>query len=98
MTNPSDFTPFRGKHIDIKPATRVIGRFMKPGGNTAVIRERKVTQFAALEWMLVIDGQMIETRMYHGARLPAYVDELRECREHLIRSGWQPAEEATDSH
>jgi hypothetical protein len=84
-----DAIPFKGKtHVEVVQPTRVIARFTKPNGRVAELRERKVTQFAAIEWMLFIDGSMIESRMYHGARLTAYPDELNEVRVDLASGGW----------
>jgi len=81
------YTPFEGKRVTAPVPTRVIRRFCKPA-HVAEIRERKVTTFRALEWLLFVDGQLLETRLYHGARLRAYAGELDECTVDLQKNGW----------
>ena len=55
---------------------RVLHRFTKPGGHVAEIRERTVTSFKALEWLVFIDGSLTESQMFHAARLDRYQPEL----------------------
>lgn len=81
------YTPFDGKRAELRVPTRVIRRFTKPG-HVAEIRERQVTTFRALEWLLFVDGSMIESRMYHGARARAYPHELEDCCSDLKKNGW----------
>jgi len=82
------YTPFDGRHCVNAPVpTRVIRRFRKTA-HVAEIRERKVTTFRAIEWLLFVDGQLLESRMYHGARLRAYPGELDECSVDLQKDGW----------
>ena len=38
--------------------------------------------------MLFVDGALIETRLYHGARLPSYSPDLDDLRQHLNEDGW----------
>jgi hypothetical protein len=81
------YTPFEGKRVDAPVPMRVIRRFRKPS-HVAEIRERKVTTFRALEWLLFVDGSLLESRMYHGARLRAYPDEIDECCASMRKDGW----------
>jgi hypothetical protein len=44
--------------------------------HSAETRERTVTPFAATEWLLFVNGALIESRLYHGARASAYASEF----------------------
>ncbi|CAB4177480.1 hypothetical protein UFOVP998_60 [uncultured Caudovirales phage] len=81
------YTPFEGQRINVPVAMRVISRFHKPG-RVAEIRERRVTTLHAIEWLLFVEDNLIETRLYHGARLAAYAGELEDVREGLRSKGW----------
>lgn len=81
------YTPFEGKRTTIPVPMRVIRRFAKPG-HVAEIRERRITTVRALEWLVFVDGSLIESRMYHGARATAYAGELEECCASLKVDGW----------
>lgn len=71
---------------------RVLHRFTKPGGRVLEIRERKVTPFNALEWLVYFDGSLTESRMYHGQRISLYAEELRQRVEGLKADGWTKTE------
>jgi hypothetical protein len=79
------YTPFDGKRDTVTLATRVLRRFCKPG-HVAEIRERRVTQFRAIEFIVYVDDGLNESQMFHGPRLAEYPREL-EARCAQFRSG-----------
>jgi hypothetical protein len=91
MVSDSVTNPFKGRRLQVPIPTRVIRRVRKPHGHVAEIRERTITQFQAIEWTLFVDGSLLETRMYHGARLPNYGHDLSELRTQLQHDGWEDA-------
>ena len=84
----TDITPFRGRVINVPKPQRVIRRFTRRSGAVAEVRERQVTQFGALEWLLFVDNVLVETRLYHGARLEAYASELDQVANEMTVDGW----------
>jgi hypothetical protein len=88
MARDETYTPGGRAVVNVPVPMRVLHRFTKPGGHVAEIRERRIISFEALEWMEFIDGNLIETRMYHGARVPAYARELQERVGLLVDGGW----------
>lgn len=46
---------------------RVLRRFTKPG-HWAEIRERQVTMFNAIEFIVFVDDSLLESQMFHGGR------------------------------
>lgn len=89
MTAHADMNPFKGRRVDVPVPTRVIRRFTKPTRGAAEIRERVITQFEALEWLLFVDGVLIESRMYHGDRASQYGAELADLVNDLKADGWE---------
>ncbi len=83
------YTPFNGKSARSKPrsATRLLHQFHKPG-HIIEIRERSVTQFEALEFIVFYDGSLHESQMFHGARLPEYPTALEGRCQQLRDGGW----------
>jgi hypothetical protein len=47
---------------------RVLHRFTKPNGHWAEIRERKATQFRAIEFLVFLDGSLLESQMFQDTR------------------------------
>jgi hypothetical protein len=80
-------TPFTGRRLELPIPMRTMARFRKPG-HEAELRERRVTRFNALEWMLFVDGNLIESRLYHGPRLSIYAAEFGGCCDDLRKHGW----------
>src|SRR5688572_17515959 len=80
--------PFKGRLITIVSPMRVIRHFSKDE-HVVELRERKVTQWAAIEWLLFVDDVLIESRMYHGDGVQRYAHELSEVIENLRSAGWQ---------
>lgn len=66
---------------------RMLRRFTKPG-HVAEIRERTVTQFHALEFLVFVDGGLNESQMFHGARLADYPNELEARVKQFVDGGW----------
>ena len=88
MARDETYTPGGRAVVNVPVPMRVLYRFTKPGGHVAEIRERRITSFEALEWMEFIDGNLIESRMYHGERLTCYAAELLERVDILRAGGW----------
>jgi hypothetical protein len=87
-TRLSDVVPFRGRIVRASVPTRVLHRFTKAGGSVAEIRERIVTPFKALEYLVYINGQLSESQMFHGARVELYASELEARIAQFIDGGW----------
>lgn len=88
MARNEDYTPGGRAVVNVPVPMRVLYSFTKPGGHVAEIKERRITSFEALEWMEFIDGNLIESRMYHGERVAFYDAELRERVEIIEANGW----------
>jgi len=71
MDSMSDITPFAGRRQTATAPVRVLHRFTKPGGHWAEIRERTVTQFKAIEFIVFVDGSLLESQMFRGKRADA---------------------------
>ena len=86
----SSFNPFKGRTVNPTPPMRRLHRFTQPGGHWAEIRERKVTQFRALEFLVFADGSLLESQMFHNGREAEYPRELDARIEQFIDGGWEP--------
>jgi hypothetical protein len=84
----TDSLPFKGRMVRVSIPMRTIHRFTKPGSHVAEIRERAITTFQAIEWMLFVDGALIETRLYHGTRTAMYPQDISQLTRDLEASGW----------
>lgn len=82
--------PFKGRPVSAAPPMRVLHRFTKTGGHWAEIRERKVTQFRALEFIVFFDGSLLESQMFHGQREALYPAELEARIKQFTDDGWSP--------
>ena len=89
-------TPFRGRSQRIQSPMRTLYRFEKPGGHWAEIRERKITQFDGLEFVVFVDASLLESQMFHGARLAEYPNELQARIQQFTDGGWHQVS-STDS-
>lgn len=85
--------PLKGRPVCLAARMRTIRRFSKPGGHWAEIREREVTQFKAFEFLVFVDGSLIEGPLFHGVRAKEYPDALTDRINQFIGGGW--TEEAT---
>jgi len=84
----TDVTPFRGRRSIATTPTRVLHRFVKPGGHTAEIRERTVTMFRGIEFVVFVDRSMLESQMFHGLRLREYPKALQDRVQAFLDDGW----------
>jgi hypothetical protein len=95
MTGP---TPFKGRTIQSPPQMRVLHRFVKPG-HWAEIRERNVTTFRAIEFILFVDGSLLESQLFHNGREAEYPAALAARVAHFIEDGWtETLADAPPSH
>ena len=67
---------------------RLLHRFTKPGDHWAEIRERKVTQFRAIEFIVFVDGSLLESQMFHSGREAEYPDALGQRIKQFVDGGW----------
>ena len=81
-------TPFRGRIQRIPIPMRTLYRFEKPGGHWAEIRERTITQFDGLEFVVFVDGSLLESQMFHGPRLADYPAALQARIKQFTDGGW----------
>lgn len=83
----SDFTPFKGRTVSASATTRLLKRFAK-SAHIAEIHEREVKSFEAIEFIVFVDGSLLESQMFHGLRLEAYAPALEERSRHFADDGW----------
>jgi len=83
----SNANPFKGRTTSLPPPMRVIHRFSKPG-HWAEIRERTVTAFRAIEYLVFIDGALLESQLFHHGREAAYPTELDARIKQFTEGGW----------
>ena len=67
---------------------RVLHRFTKLGGHWAEIRERKATQFEAVELFVFVDGSLVVSQMFHNERKTEYPQELQARVKQFTDEGW----------
>ena len=88
-----DVTPFKG-HRDLTAAPlTVLHRFTKPGGRVAVICERRVSPWRAIEFLVYVDHDLRENQVFYGSRLAEYPAALAAVIAQYVGDGWieQPA-------
>ena len=83
----SDTTPFKGRISTTIMPTRLLRRFTRTG-HVAEIRERTVTTFNAIEFIVFIDGSLIESELFHGGRLEEYEPALAVRVKQFNDDGW----------
>lgn len=81
------YSPFTGRILNTPPPMRVLHRFTK-SGRVAEILERKVTQFRAIDFFVFLDGLLLESQIFHGAREVEYPLALASRIAQLIEDGW----------
>lgn len=86
-TMPSDITPFKGRTATSSTPTRLLRRFVKPGHH-AEIRERTVASFRAIEFIVFVDGSLLESQMFHGSRLSEYAPAMEVRARRFADEGW----------
>lgn len=80
--------PFKGRITHVNGPMRVLHRFTKPGGHWAEIRERKVTTFRAIEYIVFVDGSLLESQLFHHGREAQYPAALEARIKQFIDNGW----------
>jgi len=83
----SGITPFKGRRATGTQPTRLLRQFAK-SGHVAEIRERTVTAFKAVEFIVFVDGSLVESQMFHGQRLRAYVPAIEVRAKQFADEGW----------
>lgn len=68
---------------------RVLYRFEKPGGHWAEIRERTVTTFRAIEYIVFVDGSLLESELFHNGREAQYPVALEARIKQFTDHGWE---------
>ena len=68
-------------------ALRIVRRFLKPS-QVAEIRERTVSQVRGFEFLVFINGSLIESQVFCGDRLGMYAHELQACCAQFQETGW----------
>jgi hypothetical protein len=104
VTSPVDISAQPAIHVRPPFKARILNpsqpmhRFTKPGGHVAEIRERTVTQFAAIEFLIYVDGSFMESQMFHGGRAAEYPAAIASRIAQFIEGGWAEAPTDTPSH
>lgn len=83
----SDITPFKGRTVGAPAPRRLLKRFAKPG-HFAEIHERTVATFDAIEFIVFVDGSLLESHMFHGRRLKEYGPAIDDRAEQFTGEGW----------
>lgn len=81
--------PFKGRAAAPPTPMRVLHRFERTGGSWAEIRERQVTQWRAIEFLVYVDGGLLETQLFHGGREVEYPAALTDRIRQFLDDGWQ---------
>ena len=66
---------------------RVLHRFNKQG-HCAEIRERTVSQFRAIEFLVFIDDSLLEVEMFHDGRETEYPGAMADRIRSFVERGW----------
>lgn len=82
-----DITPFKGRVNPTAVPTRLVRLFVK-SGHVIEIRERTVTAFKAIEFIVFIDGALRCSELFHGPRVPDYQAALETRARQLAENGW----------
>ena len=94
MTNTN---PFKGRSIQAAAPMRVLHSFTKPRGHWAEIRERTVTMFAAIEYIVFVDGSLLESELFHNGREAQYPKALEARIKQFTDGGWQQLRSSENS-
>ncbi len=84
-----DANPFKGRRTVSQSAPmNVLYRFTKPGGHRAEIRERNVTAFRSIEYLVFVDGALLESELFHNGREAEYPRALEARIKQFLDGGW----------
>jgi len=83
-------SPFKGQRSTAKSAAamNVLYRFTKPGEHWAEIRERKIAQFRGLEFIVFVDGSLLESQKFHNGREAEYPAAIEARIKQFTDGGW----------
>ena len=84
----TDITPFTGRTRNTTEPTRVLHRFAKPIGHWAEIRERHFSRFPGVEYLVLVDGSLLESQMFYQGREVEYPTELAKRIAQFLDGGW----------
>src|SRR5688572_14278016 len=93
----SDAGNFRGRSTRVQVPMRTLHRFTKPGGHWAEIRERKVTTFCAIEYIVFVDGSLLESELFHHGREDQYPKALEARIKQFVEGGWSEVSSSSDT-
>ena len=63
----------------------------------AEIRSRQVTQFRATEYVVFVDGSLLESELFHNGREAEYLAALKARIKQFLDGGWQQVAASADS-
>ena len=92
----SSINPFKGRTTQVGAPMRALHHFTKPGGHWAEIRERKVTTFKAIEYVVFVDGSLLESQLFHNGREVEYPKELAARIKQFTDNGWTEVPDESD--
>ena len=78
--------PFKGRIASVSAPMRVL--LTKPGGHWAEIREHRVTTFRAIEYIVFVDGSLLESELFHKGREAEYPKALEARIKQFLDGGW----------
>ena len=78
---------FKGRILNPSALMRVLHRLTKPG-HWAEIRERKVTMFRAIEYIVFMDGLLLDSMLFHNGREAEYPKALAIRIAQFVEGGW----------
>ena len=84
----SDPTPFRGRIPRVAVPMRTLYRFKKPGP-WAEIRERTIAALGSVEYIVFVDGSLLESELFHHGREAQYPEALAARVKQFTDGGWQ---------
>jgi hypothetical protein len=84
-----DVNPLKGARVKVSPPMTILHRFTNPGGHWAEIRERTVTTFRAIEYIVFVDGSLLESQLFHNGREAEYPQSLAARIKQFVDSGWK---------
>jgi hypothetical protein len=59
-----------------------------PGGHWAEIRERKITTFRAIEYIVFVDGSLLESALFHNGPEAEYPKAIEARIKQFVDGGW----------
>ena len=83
-----DPTPFKGRIAQTAAPMLLLHRFTRPGGHWAEIRERNVAAFRAIEYIVFVDGSLLESELFHNGRETEYPKALEARIKQFTDGGW----------